>query len=144
VDPIVHAANPKMQAPVMTAGLEGTVHGALKRFTGVPADIGARFALQGSGKFGSLGTFDVKGVVHGTGFLAKGHATGLMTLTNGHGAITVRLVGPEQPGFAALPGRFHFTIVAGSGAYKNFHDAGDVTVKLQPHGAATNIQLTFA
>jgi hypothetical protein len=143
-DPLAHAANSVVLPAAASNALHGTFHGTLKRFTAIPADVGARFAIQGSGRFGGLGTFDVKGVIHGTGFIAKGHATGLMTFTNGHGAITVRLTGPDQPGFSALPGHFHFAVVAGSGAYKNVHGAGDVAVTLQTHGAATSIQLAFA
>jgi hypothetical protein len=125
-------------------GLDGTIHGTFKRFAGVPADIGLRFALDGSGKLGGLDTFAVKGVLHGTGFVAQGRATGLLTLTNRHGSITVKLQGPEQPGFAALPGDFHFTVAAGTGAYKNLRDAGDVKLTVQTHGAATAFRLVFA
>ena len=125
-------------------GLDGTAHGTLRQFTGIPADIGLRYSLDGSGKLGGLDTFAVKGVLHGTGFLAQGQATGVLTLTNRHGSITVKLLGPEQPGFSKLPGHFRFTVAAGSGAYKSFHDSGNVTLTIQAHGAGGAFRLLFA
>ena len=110
-EPLVHPQVPLVSA---TANLQGAFHGTLRRFTGVPADIGMRFAVDGTGSLAGLGSFSIRGVLHGTGFIARGNATGLLTLTNSRGAITVRLTGPQQPGFSPLPGSFHFTVVAGS------------------------------
>jgi hypothetical protein len=133
------AVQPLSTVATTVHSLGGTIHASLSRFTQVPADMGARYSLHGSGTFANLGSFDVKGILRGTGFIANGHATGLMTLTNSRGAITIKLEGPQQPGFAALPGRFQFTVVGASGAYHNVHATGNVTVGV--HGTA--LQLSF-
>jgi hypothetical protein len=130
-------------APSPMGGLHGTVTGSLHRSLPTVLDVGRLFAVDGSGRLGGLGTFSVAGSVNGTGFLARGHATGQLTLTNARGSITVSLRGPEQPGFAPLPGRFHFTVTGGTGAYENFHDDGEATLTGQTHGTATTFRLVF-
>ena len=125
-------------------GLDGTLTGWIKPSRVGPADAGLRFAVDGSGKLGGLDTFTVTGSLQGTGFIAKGHATGELTLTNALGTIKVKLQGPEQPGSAPLPGRFHFTVTAGTGAYKTLRDDGEVSLTTQRHGSATSFRLVFA
>src|SRR5262249_57080203 len=56
-------------------GLDGTLHGTVQHLPGMP-DGGQRYTLRGSGKLGGLDKFTVTGSLHGTGFLAKGHAIG--------------------------------------------------------------------
>jgi hypothetical protein len=124
-------------------GLDGTVRGTLKPAVGIP-DLGPAFSVQGKGKLGGLDEFTVTGFLHGTGFVAKGQATGELTLTNAHGTIKLKLEGPQQPGFAPLPGRFSFTVTGGTGAYKNLHDDGEVSLHLHQQGGATTFRLVFA
>jgi hypothetical protein len=127
-----------------TAGLNGSVHGTLTRFTEVPADLGQRFSQAGSDAVAGLGTFDVKGIPHGNGLIAMGRASGLLTLSNSLGGITNRLQGPEQPRFASLPSRFSFSVAGGSGAYAHFHAAGTATLAVQTHGSTTDFRLALA
>ena len=56
----------------------------------------------------------------------------------------MHLVGPQQPGFSPLPGRFHFVVTGGTGAYSHLQDDGEVTLVTQQHGATTGLRLVFA
>src|SRR4051812_43295147 len=106
-------------------GLPGAIHGTLTAQPGIP-DTGAHYAVSGSGWLLGLGQVSVTGSLQGTGFIAQGHASGQLTLTNSKGTVTVDLVGPTQQSFAPLPHVFHFTVSGGTGAYQNLHASGDV------------------
>jgi hypothetical protein len=55
-----------------------------------------------------------------------------LTLSNGQGNVTLQLTGPEQPGFAPLPEKFHFSVVSATGAYKGLKVKGSIDLKLDP------------
>jgi hypothetical protein len=135
VTPLVYTAS---QAPALTGSfhdLDGAVRGTLIPAPGIP-DLGPAYAVQGKGKLGGLDEFTVTGFLRGTGFIPTGHASGELTLTNSHGTIRLSLAGPAQPGFARLPGHFHFTVTGGTGAYQGLQDDGEVTLQVQNHGTA--------
>lgn len=95
-------------------------------------DVGTLYRLNGSASVGLLGQVTISGSVQTTGFIHVGHATGELTLTNGQGTVTLRLTGPEQPGFASLPEHFHFSVVGATGAYKGLKVTGEIDLRLDP------------
>jgi len=140
--PILHSAHVAPAAAAQDIGLPGAIHGTLTASPGIP-DAGAHFAVNGSGWLLGLGQVSVSGTLQGTGFIAQGHATGQLTLTNAKGTVTVDLVGPTQQGFAPLPHRFHFTVSGGTGAYQNLKASGEVFFLQQQNGDTTTFQMLF-
>src|SRR3954469_25841747 len=61
--------------------LDGTIQGTWARQFTNP-DIGGVQSLQGSGTGRTLGMVDAIGTLHTPGFVARGHTTGSMTLSN--------------------------------------------------------------
>jgi hypothetical protein len=117
-----HAAHPMAQPP-----LDGKGQG---NYTDNPIehDSGITYTLSGTATFADLGDVTVSGTVHSVGFIREGRASGELTFTNANGSVTVKLVGPKQPGFSALPHKFTYTVIGGTGQYKNL--SGDGTLHL--------------
>jgi hypothetical protein len=103
--------------------LNGEVSGSWSIQPGTP-DSGETQTLKGSGTIQPLGTVQAQGTLHSTGFIAKGHATGTLILSNVQGSVTLQLTGPPQSGFSAFPGQYTYKIVAGTGKYKCATDQG--------------------
>jgi hypothetical protein len=79
-------------------------------------DAGHEQRLDGTGTVTPLGAVSVSGTLTAPGFIARGRATGTLTLTVADGTVTLGLVGPPQKGFSAPPTSFRYTITAGTGA----------------------------
>jgi hypothetical protein len=111
----------------------------------IQSGAGITYNLRGTADLAALGHVSVTGWVHSVGFLRVGQADGELTFTNNHGSVTVRLVGPEQPGFAALPQQFSYRIVSATGAYKHLQDHGSLclTLHAQPTGDVAGPHGTF-
>jgi hypothetical protein len=92
-------------------------------------DVGREQSLKGTGALHPVGNVDVSGMLHSTGFIAMGRATGSLILSNSHGSVSIQLQGPLQPGFGEFTGKYHFRISATTGAYK--HDFGQGTAQLE-------------
>src|SRR5690242_19209528 len=116
---------PASQAPPVhhTTALTGQVSGTWALAPGIP-DVGARRSLSGTGTVAPLGAVQAGGAIRTTGFLLEGHATGTITLTGAAGSVTLRLVGPPQPGFSPPPNTFAYQVVGGTGAYAHLQDQG--------------------
>ena len=80
-------------------------------------DAGKTTILRGNGTVGPLGKVEVSGAIQSPGFIAHGHAGGVLTLSNDKGTVTLTLTGPTQKGFAALPRTFQYRITAATGMY---------------------------
>jgi hypothetical protein len=117
--------------PAVQASLHGRGSG---HYTVQPPrpDAGAQDQFAGSVELAGLGHFAVQGGIRGVGFVLRGHAHGTLTLTGAHGALSLELDGAEQPGFAALPGQFHFHVTGGTGAYQHWSGQGTAVLKLTP------------
>jgi hypothetical protein len=129
--------------------LDGSVSGTwFKRMT-LP-DTGGDQVLTGSGMVAPLGQVRMRGELHTPGFVLHGETTGTITLQNGKGSVTVRLIGPPQLGFSVPPTTFHYTIVGGTGHYAGASGSGRATFHEQPaHGpvcppGAVCVQILYA
>jgi hypothetical protein len=111
----------------------------------IQSGAGITYTLQGTANLAALGKVQVSGWVRSVGFLQTGRAEGELTFTNSHGSVTVKLEGPQQPGFSALPQHFSYRIVSGTGAYKHLADHGSLHLALheQPAGDLTGPHGTF-
>jgi hypothetical protein len=111
--------------------LDGHGQGVYVRQPGVP-DAGQGYSLCGTADLAGLGRFEVSGSVRSVGFILRGRAGGELTLSNACGSLTLRLVGPEQPGFSPLPGTFGYGVVGATGAYHGLHASGQLHLALSP------------
>lgn len=116
-------------APVVQ--LNGSIFGQYTTGQTVP-DTGTNYNLFATGKVGTLGKIAVSGSLTTPGYVITGRAGGTVTLSNTKGSITLRLVGPVENGFGALPQHFLFTVDHGTGAYSHFQTSGTIDLKLVP------------
>jgi hypothetical protein len=110
--------------------LDGSVSGTWQRRFTIP-DTGGDQVLMGSGGIAPLGQVQVRGELHTPGFVLHGRTVGTVTLTNAKGSVTVRLIGPLQPGFSPPPSTFHYTLVGGTGRYAGASGSGRVAFQEQ-------------
>jgi hypothetical protein len=110
-------------------GLHGIAVGGYTSTMQIP-DTGTAYHLDGQGVFTTLGFATVTGDLHSVGFIAKGQATGTLTLTTAQGTVTLDLTGPTQSSFAPLPEQFTYQITAGTGAYANLQGQGTLDLHL--------------
>jgi hypothetical protein len=103
--------------------LNGSVSGPWTVTPGIP-DIGSSQTLTGSGTVKPLGQVSASGTLHLTGFIAVGHATGTLTLTNARGSVTLQLTGKPQRGFSGPPMQLTFKIVKATGHYAGSTGSG--------------------
>lgn len=111
----------------LTHALAGHGTGGYLHELGIP-EVGQRYDLFGAATLNGLGRVSVQGAVESVGFVLHGHAWGTLVLTNTHGSVTLRLEGPRQSGFTALPRRFSFDITAGTGAYRHLGGHGTLSL----------------
>jgi hypothetical protein len=78
----------------------GSLHGTMTRTGRVIPDIGMAYALVASGRLTSIGTVRATGTLHGTGFIAHGHESILLTLTAPRGIIQLSGESRLVPGFS--------------------------------------------
>jgi hypothetical protein len=112
-------------------GLAGTITGTYTIGHDIP-DTGMSYRFTGAGTVGLLGAVTATASLRTTGFIEQGRAGGALTLSNAQGTLTLRLQGPVQRGFAALPQHFHFTVSGGTGAFQGLAGGGMVTLRLNP------------
>jgi hypothetical protein len=132
VAPVVTEAHTAPANPPRELGpraLAGWIAGDFAVRPAIP-DTGERIDLVGNGRLAETGRVTVTGHLTGVGMVWHGHATGTLTIRTAHGALTLELTGPEQGGFAKLPGTWHYTIVAGTGAYAHTHGHGTLHLGL--------------
>src|SRR5205807_1807119 len=99
--------------------------GALKAIGIVGVDV-IKFSVSGTA--GALGAVSVSGKVKLPGFVASGHATGTLTLSNSQGSVTLALTGPLEPGFGAFPATLSYTVTSATGAYFDNIASGIIAV----------------
>jgi hypothetical protein len=81
--------------------LRGGTRGTLTLMRTRVPDVGSGFALKAAGSVTPLGHTSITGTVHGTGFIARGHDTMSVTLTNTRGSVTVTASSATVPGFTS-------------------------------------------
>jgi predicted outer membrane repeat protein len=99
--------------------------------TSVP-DAGVTYSVQGTADLADLGHVSVTGSLQSVGFIVVGQATGQLIFSNDRGSVTIKLTGPDQPGFAPLPERFSYQVVSGSGAFAHLSDQGTLSLVVEP------------
>ena len=134
----VHLARvtPSLNRPVTikTNQLQGMVTGtyAIAPSTSAP---GMNYNLNGSGQVGTLGDVQVTGFIH-VGTNPKSAPTGTITLSDGKGSIQLTITGKGGPRPLAPVGSgamsLHYTIVSGTGAFRNYHGSGSVNMATLP------------
>jgi hypothetical protein len=100
-------------------------------------DFGHEYQFTGTARFLGVVNARITGSIHTPGFILHGQAVGTFTFTNAKGSVTLKLVGPEQPGFSALPSVLSYTVEKGTGAYRRLTGSGTLTLKLMPSQTAT-------
>jgi hypothetical protein len=142
--PVVHILPPLVGAVAnppfeILTPLHGQGGGTYSIFGGIP-DIGHRVDLHGTVSIQGLGRMTVQGSLYSLGFVYEGHAGGTLTLSNAEGSLTLKLTGPLQPGFSALPTDFKYEVVSGTGIFSHAADSGTLHLSfhvraiLQPPG----------
>ena len=117
--------------------LNGEVSGKFWLAPSIP-DVGPSQALTGSGTVSPLGQVSASGTFRSPGFVARGRATGTFHLSNTNGSVTIELTGPLEPGFATLPRKFKFRIVAATGKYVGDSATGTATLdEVEADGVTT-------
>jgi hypothetical protein len=120
-----------IHAAAATAALTGTARGVYSSTSRNP-DTGTTYYINAAGNLAGLGGTAVSGSMRTPGFVARGQATGTLTLYAARGTITLHLVGPTQPGFIALPATLSYTIGGGTRAYRGATGSGTVDLALHP------------
>ena len=120
---------PPPPPPPPTATLRGTLSGAYATLS-LGTGRGWRYDLVGIGNLPGLGEATLSGDLVSTGAVRSSDATGVLTLRDLHGSITVDVVGPAQGPNAPLPPQFHFRVASGTGAYSSLHASGLLDVHL--------------
>ena len=126
-----HAPQPAPPGQGLGQVLSGQVSGTWTTQPGLP-DTGTEQTLTGAGTVQPLGPVQATGTLHTPGFILRGETTGTLTLSNANGSVTLRLVGPPQPGFSGPPPTFTYTVVGGTGAYAGASGTGTVAFSEQP------------
>ncbi len=134
----VHLARitPSVNRPVTikTNQLQGMVTGTYAIAPSTPAP-GMNYDLNGSGQVGTLGVVKVTGFIH-IGTNSKSAPTGTITLTDDKGSIQLAVTGKGGPRPLAPVGSgamsLRYTIVSGTGAFRNYHGSGSVSMATLP------------
>jgi len=112
--------------------LNGTLRGHYHVNLGIP-DVGEQFILHGKGRVQGFGHTDVTGQIHSIGFIARGQASGTLSLSSPTGKLTLVLTGPDQHnGPKGPPDRYTFTTDQATGTYTNIAHSGTVSLVLFP------------
>lgn len=119
--------------------LQGIAHGSTTTIVGNP-DVGTSVDFHGAGTVSGLGSMKISGSLSGTGFIAKSHVQGTITLTNHQGSFTLQLQSPATGGFQApASGTYKFHSIKASGAFRK--DFGNGSIQLKLHGSS--FSMTF-
>jgi hypothetical protein len=130
---IVNSLQANAATPILFAG---TVHGFYTSDAHIP-DTGVGYTIVGAGRLAGLGRVLATGSLHSLGFIQTGHASGTLMLGTARGSLSLTLTGATQPGFAALPTHFDYTISGGTGRFRGASGRGAVDVTLQPATSPT-------
>jgi hypothetical protein len=79
--------------------LLGHLHGTMRAAPRQVPDIGQKLSLQLTGRLAPLGQVGAGGSVQGTGFIARGRESLLLTLHGRQGSVTVHATSGVVPGF---------------------------------------------
>jgi len=119
--------------------LNGNVQGAYHEHIKNP-DIGADYTFFGSGVVNGRHTA-ITGHIAKVGFIAVGAPGGKLFLSDARGTITLKVTGvtgDSKDGLnGGLPTLFKFEVEGGTGAYRNEHGSGQLTLDLTPHAKPT-------
>ncbi len=111
--------------------VNGKLTGAFTLVAGLP-DVGRTYNLTGTGSVSVVGSVAATGSVRTLGFIASGHATGDITLTQGSSSVVLHLEGPVQTGFSGLPTSFHYTVQSANGVFANWtNTSGNLELRLK-------------
>ena len=133
---VIAGASSTSTTPTLIS-LIGTLKGNYHLKPGIP-DVGATYNFFGHGIVKPVGGADVTGHVDQLGFVASGHAKGVIVISTPQGSLTVKLQGPKQKGFAPLPDHFSATITNGSGSYLKDRGHGTLVLVLDPASAGAD------
>jgi hypothetical protein len=138
----VASAHPVSQ----TSPLQGSVTGSYDTKV-TPAVAGRDLSLSGNGDVNSIGSVQLTGVIHTGVSKAKAAPSGNLVLTDSQGTIRLSLRGnggrqPLSTSSLAIPVsansmQLRYTIVGGTGAYRNFRGSGTVSLTLTPDTHST-------
>src|SRR4051812_5119048 len=99
--------------------------------------VGANYNLSGSGDVNVLGNVQVSGTVTVSVVRGRAMRSGTITLSNGSGMIRIRVQGNSGPlplspaATTASPQMaMKYTVIAATGAYRNVHGTGNVSLAL--------------
>ena len=90
-------------------------------------DGGSHYNFNGKGRKASLGKFHLTGEVTAPGFIQSARSRGQLVISNGHGTITMSVVGPLQ-GPGVLPGSMNYRVRSGTGAYATATGRGKLLI----------------
>jgi hypothetical protein len=85
------------------------------------------YTLQGSADFGRSGFFAIGGSLQTVGSKA-GHATGRITLSDHRGTLVIAVTGSAQSANAALPAKFTYKVVSGTGFFAHYSGQGTLQI----------------
>jgi hypothetical protein len=115
----------------------------------ITIDTGPQNVLNGSGRLGNLGDFQVTGNLQRSGyFLLKNRpVNGSLLLSNSKGTITISLHSDDQHnGPSGLPNKIGYTVSGGTGVYAGVSDHGTAHVNFTipvDIGSPRGFQLTL-
>ena len=113
--------------------LSGTVHGKAIALPTNP-DVGARYSLRGTGHL-NIGDTTISGSLHGVGFIASGHCTGVLDLHTAVGTLHLALRSSSQAKDFALCTSYSWAVTAASGHYAGQRGTGKVHVATSRNAA---------
>jgi hypothetical protein len=93
-------ASQTLPSPSRCVVLVGSASGKVGQAPLIP-DIGAQYALAGSGRVAVLGRVQVTGMTRGLGFIARGRFPLTLTLRNSAGSVRITAQGPLVTGFSS-------------------------------------------
>ncbi|MFO0908855.1 MAG: hypothetical protein U0794_10935 [Isosphaeraceae bacterium] len=130
VPPMARAAVHALFAPIrspLTGSIQGYYAGGSLNREG-----GSGIRIAATGRLTQVGTVVITGSLQPAAFVARGTATGTLTVRNSQGSVTLALRGPIQPAFSALPDQLAFDVISGTGRYADLQATGTVSIQLGP------------
>jgi hypothetical protein len=123
--PTVGVPVPPTPPPVHTiTGPSWTGHGRFAIAT--PKGSTAKtYTFQGSADFGSSGFFAITGTLQTVGN-KSGQATGKITLSDHRGTLVLAVTGSTQSANSALPAKFTYKVVSGTGFFAHYAGQGSI------------------
>jgi DNA/RNA endonuclease YhcR with UshA esterase domain len=85
------------------------------------------YAFQGSATINSTTFYAISGTLTSVGN-KSGQATGKVVLSAPQGTLTITVTGATQSANAALPTKFTYKVVSGTGAFAKYNGTGSITI----------------